>query len=90
MRRFSQQENLPIDNQAEIISSDLKNHSATLREKISREEGEETLIKKYYAYEEQVRKGHLGKTSAYSMLFITHCREAVEYRYGQRLTLMGI
>ena len=32
-----------------------------------------TLIEKYHAYEEKVHKGHLGKTAAFWMSFITHC-----------------
>ena len=72
MERFTEEENIPIDDPTALLNMTQSCNQEHLNKALE-DPSTLTLIQKYRDYEEKVRKGHLGKTAAFWMSFITHC-----------------
>lgn len=72
IERFAEEENIPIADPAVLLNMTQSCNQEHLDEAL-KDPSTLTLIEKYHAYEEKVHKGHLGKTAAFWMSFITHC-----------------
>uniref|UniRef100_UPI00358FFE05 uncharacterized protein n=3 Tax=Myxine glutinosa TaxID=7769 RepID=UPI00358FFE05 len=72
MERFTEEENIMISDPAVLLRMTQSCNREHLDEAL-KDPSTLLLIKKYHAFEEKVRKGHLGKTAAFWMSFITHC-----------------
>ena len=72
IEQFIEEENLQVSNPSTILNI---TQTCTRENLTMALEDPNTLnfIQKYYDYEEKVRNGHLGKTAAFWMSFITHC-----------------
>jgi len=70
--RFAEEENIPIADPAALLNMTQSCNRKHLDEAL-KDPSTLALIEKYHAYEEKVSKGHLGKTAAFWMAFITHC-----------------
>ena len=72
MEQFAEEENITITDPAALLDMTQSCYRENL-DKALNASSTLSLIKKYQAYEEKVRQGHLGKTATFWMSFIDHC-----------------
>ncbi len=72
MEQFIEEENIHITDPAALLNMTECCNREHLDEAL-RDPSTLTLIEKYCTYEDKVLKGHLGKTAAFWMSFISHC-----------------
>ena len=72
MEQFTMEEKISIDDPTALLNMTQSCNQQHLNKALE-DPSTLTLIQKYHDYEGKVRKGHLGKTAAFWMSFITHC-----------------
>ena len=73
IEKFIEEEGVDIQNPSCLFQLMQKCNSNNL-DAVLEDNATDDVIKAYCAYEEKVRKNHLGKTAAFWMSFIDHCR----------------
>jgi hypothetical protein len=72
IQQFTEEENIAIADTMALLNMTQSCDREHLNEAL-KDSSTLTFIDKYRAYEEKVRNGHLGKTAAFWMSFITNC-----------------
>ena len=72
IERFCEEENIPIDD-PEVLLNLINSCNCDNLDSAVKDTSVLNLVGRYQSYEKKVSEGHLGKTAAFWMSFITHC-----------------